>query len=153
MSTPLFEVKDVDREFYETRLRDWLPERMIDIHVHLWLDRFRRHAPGEFARVVSWPMRVARENSIPFYVAAPMATIDPGCRTGADIPIEERGAEEVSCMFGVDSEGRPASVRIAPAGSPVRNPAFDVTPARYVTAIITERGIFPPSEIRRVLDG
>lgn len=64
MNSPLFEVKDIDKEFYETRLRDWLPEKMIDIHVHLWLDRFRRHAPGEFARVVSWPMRVAKENSI-----------------------------------------------------------------------------------------
>jgi S-methyl-5-thioribose-1-phosphate isomerase len=93
---------------------------------------------------------VAAENGIPFYVAAPNATIDPGCASGDEIPIEERAAAEVSCVPGLDVEsGRPATVRIAPESSPVRNPAFDVTPARFVTAIITERGIFAPAEILR----
>jgi len=93
---------------------------------------------------------VARENGVPFYVAAPSATIDPACPTGEAIPIEERGAEEVSCVAGQDVEsGRLVSVRIVPEASPVRNPAFDVTPARFITGIITERGIFKPEEILR----
>jgi S-methyl-5-thioribose-1-phosphate isomerase len=95
---------------------------------------------------------VARENGIPFYVAAPVATIDARCPTGREIPIEERSADEVSCVSGEDvATGRPATVRIAPKSSPARNPAFDVTPARLVTAIITENGIFRPGEVLRAL--
>jgi len=75
---------------------------------------------------------LARENSLPFYVAAPVSTIDLATPSGAEIPIEERGAEEVT-----HHGGR----RMAPEGVAVRNPAFDVTPHRYVSAIITERGI------------
>ncbi|MBT9143905.1 MAG: Methylthioribose-1-phosphate isomerase [Dehalococcoidia bacterium] len=75
---------------------------------------------------------LARENSVPFYVAAPTSTIDLSVKSGAEIPIEERSPEEVT-TFG----GR----RIAPHGVEVANPAFDVTPHRYVTAIITEQGI------------
>ncbi|MBI4199727.1 MAG: S-methyl-5-thioribose-1-phosphate isomerase [Chloroflexi bacterium] len=79
---------------------------------------------------------LARENRVPFYVAAPTSTLDLSLPSGALIPIEERSGEEV-LRWG---EGR-----IAPAGVSVRNPAFDVTPARYVTAIITERGVaWPP---------
>ncbi len=90
----------------------------------------------------------AFDNRIPFYVAAPLATIDPECPDGDSIPIEERGGEEVACMFGADTEtGEIRTVRIAPASSRVRNPAFDVTPARLITGIITERGIFAPIEI------
>ena len=76
---------------------------------------------------------LARHHGIPFYVAAPTSTIDPATRTGDDIVIEQRGAEEVTMPFGV---------RIAPAAAAVHNPAFDVTPAELVTAIITDRGIF-----------
>jgi len=75
---------------------------------------------------------VAMENGIPFYVAAPLSTIDLSLSSGADIPIEERSAEEVTHIQGV---------RIAPEGVAVANPAFDVTPHCYVTAIITEKGI------------
>jgi methylthioribose-1-phosphate isomerase len=75
---------------------------------------------------------LARENGLPFYVAAPVSTIDLRTATGEAIPIEERGAEEVT-----HHGGR----RMAPEGVAVRNPAFDVTPHRYVTAIVTERGI------------
>lgn len=97
---------------------------------------------------------VAKENGIPFYVAAPTATIDPGSGTGADIPIEERDPEEVACMFGWDeAAGRESTVRIAPQNSPIRNIAFDVTPARYVTGIITEKGIFPAERIGEALGG
>ncbi len=75
---------------------------------------------------------LAKENDIPFYVAAPTSTIDPQIATGEEIPIEERSPEEVTHVQGV---------RIAPDGVEVLNPAFDVTPHRYITAIITERGI------------
>jgi methylthioribose-1-phosphate isomerase len=75
---------------------------------------------------------LARENGIPFYVAAPVSTIDLATATGADIPIEERSADEVTTHGGM---------RLAPAGVSVRNPAFDVTPHRYVTAIVCERGV------------
>jgi methylthioribose-1-phosphate isomerase len=75
---------------------------------------------------------LAKENNVPFYVAAPISTLDMSLSTGDLIPIEERGSAEVTHMFGV---------RVAPEGTEVRNPAFDVTPHRYVTAIITERGV------------
>jgi len=76
---------------------------------------------------------LARENSVPFYVAAPVSTIDLSLSSGADIPIEERSPHEVTHVLGT---------RIAPEGVRVANPAFDVTPHRYVTAIITEAGVF-----------
>lgn len=89
---------------------------------------------------------LAKENDIPFYVAAPSSTIDRNCESGKGIPIEERSETEVLEMFGF-SEGKLTRIRIAPNGSTARNPAFDVTPAKYVTAIITEDGVFKPSEI------
>jgi methylthioribose-1-phosphate isomerase len=75
---------------------------------------------------------LAHENGLPFYVAAPTSTIDLGTVTGADIPIEERSADEITSHAGQ---------RVAAAGVDVRNPAFDVTPHRYVTAIVCERGV------------
>ena len=94
----------------------------------------------------------ARANGIPFYVAAPTATIDPNCLAGRDIPIEERDGEEVACMFGADTvTGEMRAVRVAPSSSPVRNPAFDVTPADLVTGIITEKGIYLPGSIMEAL--
>ena len=75
---------------------------------------------------------LAKENNIPFYVAAPISTLDLTLATGDLIPIEERAAGEVTHVFGVP---------VAPKGTEVRNPAFDVTPNRYVTAIITEKGV------------
>ena len=83
----------------------------------------------------------ARDNGIPFYVALPSPTIDWTVRDGVrEIPIEERAADEVSFVQGRAPDGSIASVRISPEGSPAANPAFDVTPARLVSAIITERG-------------
>ena len=91
---------------------------------------------------------LAKENGIPFYVAAPTATVDPGSATGAEIPIEERDPDEVACAVGWDEEEhREARVRIAPEGTLVRHIAFDVTPARYVTGIITEKGILEAQRI------
>ncbi len=75
---------------------------------------------------------LAAENGIPFYVAAPTSTIDPSLNSGAEIPIEERNPEEVTSIGGVI---------LAPQGIKAANPAFDVTPHRYITAIITEKGI------------
>ena len=75
---------------------------------------------------------LAKEHNIPFYVAAPLSTIDPTLKSGEEIPVEERSREEI-CHFG--------KVRIGPAGVRVLNPAFDITPSRYVSAIITERGV------------
>jgi methylthioribose-1-phosphate isomerase len=75
---------------------------------------------------------LAKENHIPFYVAAPVSTLDLSLATGDLIPIEERVITEVT-----EVQGK----RIAPAGVKVRNPAFDVTPARYIAGIITEKGV------------
>lgn len=85
----------------------------------------------------------ARAAGVPFYVAAPTTTIAAHTSTGADIPIEERSGDEVLYVWGWSDDGRFIRVRTAPAGSTARNPAFDVTPAELVTAIITERGIVP----------
>ena len=75
---------------------------------------------------------LARENNVPFYVAAPTSTIDPSLASGEQVPIEQRKPEEITHIRGVP---------IAPEGIEVQNPAFDVTPHRYITAIITEKGI------------
>ena len=84
---------------------------------------------------------VAKENGIPFYIAAPISTYDPSTSTGKDIPIEERAEEEV--LYAGDC-------RIAPEGARALNPAFDIIPAKYITGYITEYGIFKPDEIGRV---
>jgi methylthioribose-1-phosphate isomerase len=85
---------------------------------------------------------LCKEHGIPFYVAAPLSSIDFSIPSGDLIPIEERSAEEVTHIFG--------TCRIAPEGVKVRNLAFDVTPARYVSAIITEKGAFRPGDIREL---
>jgi methylthioribose-1-phosphate isomerase len=78
---------------------------------------------------------LAHENGVPFYVAAPVSTLDLTLSSGDRIPIEQRPSREVTEIFGIE---------VAPSGTAVQNPAFDVTPARYVTAIITEMGIARP---------
>ena len=83
----------------------------------------------------------AREHKLPFYVCAPLSTFDAKIATGAEIPIEERGAHEITHGFGK---------RTAPEGVKVYNPAFDVTPARLVTAIITEVGVIEHPNVERV---
>jgi methylthioribose-1-phosphate isomerase len=84
----------------------------------------------------------ARDNGVPFYVALPSPTIDFTVDDGIrEIPIEQRGAVEVTHMTGLATDGRIETVRIVPEGSPVANYGFDVTPARLVTRLITERGI------------
>jgi len=82
---------------------------------------------------------LAKAHGIPFYVAAPYSTIDLRTKSGADIPIEQRQAREVTTIHG--------SHPVAPDGVQVYNPAFDVTPAELVSGIITERGVFTPQEL------
>jgi methylthioribose-1-phosphate isomerase len=104
-------------------------------------------ANGDVAnKIGTYPLAVlARHHGIPFYVAAPLSTVDPSTPTGAGIRVEARPAAEVSSPFGRAS---------APRGTAVRNPAFDVTPARLVTAIVTDRGTVGPPygpSLRRLL--
>ena len=80
---------------------------------------------------------LAREHGIPFYVAAPVSTLDPATATGDEIPIEERSGEEVRSFGGI---------RVAPEAVDVFNPAFDITPAKFVDALITERGVIRPAQ-------
>lgn len=83
---------------------------------------------------------LAKENNIPFYVAAPTSTIDLKCKNGNKIQIEERNQEEVHFIQGLDND-KVKKVRISPKASKAKNPAFDITPAKYISGIITEKGI------------
>ncbi|HXF90064.1 MAG TPA: S-methyl-5-thioribose-1-phosphate isomerase [Xanthobacteraceae bacterium] len=87
----------------------------------------------------------AKDNGVPFYVALPSPTIDFAVSDGFAIPIEERGAEEIANVSGLGQDGNIATVRVAPEGSQAANYAFDVTPARLVTGLITERGVIAAS--------
>ena len=91
---------------------------------------------GTFEKAV-----LAKELGVPFYVAAPLSTFDFSLEDGSLIPIEERGAEEVAYVEGIDDSGELSRLRLLPLGAPARNPAFDVTPARYISGIICEKGI------------
>jgi len=84
----------------------------------------------------------AHDNGVPFYVAAPSPSIDWSLADGLrEIPIEERDQSEVSAITGLSEDGKLTKVRLTPEGSPALNPAFDVTPARLVTGLVTERGV------------
>ena len=90
---------------------------------------------------------VAKEFGIPFYVAVPFSTIDFTLTDGSMIPIEERSEDEVLYYTGPDADGTMRNIRLASPASHALNPAFDVTPAKYITAFITEKGIIKPGEI------
>ncbi|MBR5999337.1 MAG: S-methyl-5-thioribose-1-phosphate isomerase [Candidatus Methanomethylophilaceae archaeon] len=100
-------------------------------------------ANGDFANKIGTFEKavLAKEFGVPFYVAAPISTFDFNTKTGEDIVIENRSEEEVTMI---------RDIRIAPEGSHALNPAFDMTPARYVTGFITEKGILRPDEISKV---
>jgi len=87
---------------------------------------------------------LAKEHGVPFYVAAPWSTVDLCAADGTQIPMEERAAKEVTHV---------GSNQVAAAGARIRNPAFDVTPHRYITAIITDRGVFHPPYLKSLKDG
>ena len=88
----------------------------------------------------------AKDNNVPFYVALPSSTIDWETKNSKEIPIEERSSDELSEIEGVDKNGKIVNVRIYPQKSKSMNLAFDVTPAKYVTGLITEKGICEASE-------
>ena len=106
-------------------------------------DRIARN--GDFANKIGTYEKavVARENGIPFYVAAPWSTFDTRRASGRAIPVEERSEDEVLEL---------AERRIAPRSSRARNPAFDVTPAKYVTAFVTPAGVVNPRRLAQLLD-
>ena len=116
---------------------------MIDLAI-VGADRIARN--GDVAnKIGTYSLAVlCKEHGIPFYVAGPLSTIDFTMESGYQIPIEERDRREVTHIFG--------KVQIAPDGVNVANPAFDVTPARYITAIITEKGAFHPKDIYKLAD-
>ena len=88
----------------------------------------------------------AKDNNVPFYVALPSSTIDWKTENSKDIPIEERSSEELSKIDGVDEDGKIKKVQIYPNKSKAMNLAFDVTPAKYITGLITEKGVCEASE-------
>lgn len=103
----------------------------------------RVSANGDVANKIGTYLKAlaAHDNNVPFYVALPYSTIDWRISRGADIPIEERSADEVLKMTGRLADGSVAEMEIAAPGSPAANPAFDVTPSRLVSGLITERGV------------
>ncbi|WP_141324018.1 S-methyl-5-thioribose-1-phosphate isomerase [Myxococcus sp. AB025B] len=109
----------------------------------------RTTAQGDVANKIGTYLKAlaAKDNGVPFYVALPSPTIDWRLRDGVrGIPIEQREGSELSDVTGRLASGEVATVRVTPEGSPCANYAFDVTPARLVTALITERGVCPASE-------
>ncbi len=100
-------------------------------------------ANGDVANKIGTYLKAlaAHDNGVPFYIALPSPTIDWTVNKGSDIPIEERAAEEVEKVQGRGADGALASITVVPPGSAAANPAFDVTPARLVTGLITERGV------------
>jgi len=111
-------------------------------------------ANGDTANKVGTYLKAlaAHAHDVPFYVAAPRSTLDFGCPDGAAIPIEERSADEVRLIAGLDDDGAPARVRIAGHATRACNPAFDVTPARLLAGIICEFGVIPADALATVAD-
>jgi methylthioribose-1-phosphate isomerase len=107
----------------------------------------RTTAAGDVANKIGTYLKAlaARDNGVPFYVALPSPTIDWDIESGSEIPIERRDEREVTHIEGWTEDGRRIAVRLTPIDTPAANYAFDVTPARLVTALITERGTCPAS--------
>ncbi|MBU3902519.1 MAG: S-methyl-5-thioribose-1-phosphate isomerase, partial [Candidatus Thermoplasmatota archaeon] len=116
-------------------------KKMVDM-VIVGADRIAKN--GDFANKIGTYEKavLAKENSIPFYVAAPVSTFDFGLKNGDKIKIEERNEDEVLFIKGK---------RVAPEKARAFNPAFDVTPRKYVTGYITEKGVLRSGEIRRLM--
>ena len=113
---------------------------MVDVAI---VGTDRTTASGDVCNKVGTYLKAlaARDNGVPFYVALPSPTIDFALHAGADIPIEERAEEEVTRIHGRTPEGDPGWVQVTPDGSPASNYGFDVTPARLVTGLVTEKGV------------
>ena len=117
-----------------------MQQGLVDLCI-VGADRVTRN--GDAANKIGTYLKglAAKDNGVPFYVALPHSTIDWTLASGRDIPIEERSADEVLIMSGRTKDGRVIPVEIAAPGSPARNDAFDVTPARLISGLITERGV------------
>src|SRR5690349_12161368 len=121
-----------------------MQHRMVDLAI-VGTDRVT--ANGDVCNKIGTYLKAlaAHDNGVPFYVALPSPTIDFSIDDGVtQIPIEQRSADEVATMTGRTADGRVETVRVVPEGSPVANYGFDVTPARLVTGLITERGLLRP---------
>ncbi len=118
----------------------YMQHGMIDLCI-VGTDRVT--ANGDVANKIGTYLKAlaARDNGVPFYVALPSPTIDWTLESGDGIPIEERSGDEVRLITGETIDGRIETVRVTPLQSPAGNPAFDVTPARLISALITERGV------------
>ncbi len=119
----------------------------IDIMI-VGADRIARNGDvankiGTFEKAI-----VAKEFGVPFYVAAPSSTFDLNCNSGRDIPIEERDEDEVLYQTGLTGEGNLEKILVCSPGSKAINPVFDITPAKYISGIITEKGIIEPWAIK-----
>jgi len=124
-----------------------MQHRMVDL-VIVGTDRVA--ANGDVCNKIGTYLKAlaAHDNDVPFYVALPSPTLDFGIDDGImQIPIEQRDASEVTHMAGLTADGHVETVRVVPEGSPVANYGFDVTPARLVTGLITERGVVKPDRI------
>jgi methylthioribose-1-phosphate isomerase len=112
-------------------------------------------ANGDTANKVGTYLKAlaAHAAKVPFYVAAPASTFDPGTACGEAIPVEERAEEEVTFVVGLDGKGHPRRLRSAPEGTRAVNPAFDVTPVALVSGFITERGVFRVEALDEFLRG
>jgi len=126
----------------------WQPRRASHIRYGVGTDRTTRR--GDVCNKIGTYLKAlcAHDNNVPFYVALPSPTIDWTIEDGlADIPIEERSERETTHIQGLDDNGRLATVQVTPNKTPGGNPAFDVTPNRLVTGLITERGVCEASAI------
>ena len=120
-----------------------MQHRMVDLAI-VGTDRVA--ANGDVCNKIGTYLKAlaAHDNGVPFYVALPSPTIDFSIDGGGRIPIEQRNAEEVTHMTGRTADGRIETVRVVSLGSPIANYGFDVTPARLVSGLITERGVLSP---------
>ena len=122
----------------------WLmSKRLVDMMI-VGADRIAANGDvankiGTFEKAI-----VAKEFGIPFYVAAPFSTFDMNCKSGGEINVEERDENEVLWQTGMNKDGELCTINVAAPGSSAMNPAFDITPAKYITAIITDKGIVSP---------
>ncbi|MDH3366155.1 MAG: S-methyl-5-thioribose-1-phosphate isomerase [Thermoplasmata archaeon] len=133
--------EDIDHAVIADNAAGYYLRREVDL-VIVGADRVAMN--GDFANKIGTYEKavLAKENGVPFYVAAPVSTFDPTLRSGDGIVIEQRSPDEVLIVNGV---------RIAPAESDALNPAFDVTPAKYVSGYITEKGVLATDELAKML--
>jgi methylthioribose-1-phosphate isomerase len=129
-----------------------MSQRKVDLMI-VGADRIARN--GDVANKIGTLEKAvcAKAFGVPFYVAAPTSTFDLNCPSGKDIPIEERSEAEILYQTGRTKHGKMEEILVAAPGARAFNPAFDVTPAKYITGIITEKGIIEPKEVQKWIGG